>query len=445
MKKLVRKPTVAVIGGGYLGLSASWYLAKNGFDVSLYEAESEIGGLARTLTLSDGNVIERFYHHWFISDTHILDWINELGGRDNICWNESTVEVFYANRLFRLGNPIELLKFEALSFKGRIRLGLLAIYVRFIRDWRKLEFMSARDWLLSVCGAEVYHIIWEPLLRGKFGADADTVSAVWMWNKLKLRGGTRDRLGREMLGYYSGGFHKLTKLISDSLCDVGVKVHLNTKVDSVLISDSDVSISAGKKQKNFDYCLSTLPPSLNLEILEGNIESTFQEACEQSRYIGNRCVILELNCKLSSTYWTNVNDPNFPFVAIIDHANFDKRTKFEARSVLYLSKYLPSTDPLFSVPEDEYVDFCKLALKRVYPNFSDDMVIRSRAYSEKYSQPVVTKHYSKLKAALDATQANRFFARSMANIYPEDRGTNYAVKQGKELANRMFNENLSPR
>ena len=60
-----------------------------------------------------------------------------------------------------------------------------------------------------ICGTKGYQVVWEPLLKGKFGRYAEDVSAVWFWNKLKLRGGSRGEKGKEFLAYYKGGFASL--------------------------------------------------------------------------------------------------------------------------------------------------------------------------------------------------------------------------------------------
>ena len=77
-----------------------------------------------------------------------------------------------------------------------------------MRDWRKLESLTAAEWLRSMGGERVYRVVWEPLLRGKFGTLAEEIAAVWFWNKLKLRGGSRGKGGEEQLAYYNGGIRR---------------------------------------------------------------------------------------------------------------------------------------------------------------------------------------------------------------------------------------------
>ncbi len=199
---------VAVVGGGFTGLGAAWELLKVGHRVTLIESDSRTGGLAGGFSVGDA-VLEKFYHHWFTSDTDVTSLIGELGLSDQLVSHQSRTGMYYAESIFKLSKPGDVLRFTPLPLIDRFRLGLLLPQARMLRDWRKLEHLTAREWLLSLCGPTVYRVVWEPLLRGKFGNLADEIGAVWIWNKLCLRGGSRDKSGNEVLLYFKGGFAAL--------------------------------------------------------------------------------------------------------------------------------------------------------------------------------------------------------------------------------------------
>ena len=200
------KDGVVIIGGGFAGLSAAWELSRRGIAVTMVEADSILGGLAGGYDVG-GEILEKFYHHWFTNDVDVLRLVKDLGLENRLVPHESRTGLYYANNFFQLSKPSDLLKFTALSFYGRIRLGLMTVLPRLTRDWRKLEAITARDWLIKLGGKEVYKVVWEPLLRGKFGRYADKVAAVWFWNKLVARGGSRGKSGAEVLIYFRGGIH----------------------------------------------------------------------------------------------------------------------------------------------------------------------------------------------------------------------------------------------
>jgi protoporphyrinogen oxidase len=234
-----------IIGAGFCGLTAAYELAKHGIRVTVLEQELAIGGLAGSFIVN-GIHLEKFYHHWFTSDRYIIGLIHELGLSDQIVLRSTRTGMFYANTMFRLSSPLDVLKFDPLPLIDRIRLGLLALRVRGIRDWRKLENLSAARWLRETTGEKVYKVVWEPLLRGKFGVYAEDVSAVWFWSKLKLRGGSRSKGGGEQLAYYHGGFAALADRIAENIRLHGGTVRTGVAITELATSEMRcVGIFAG--------------------------------------------------------------------------------------------------------------------------------------------------------------------------------------------------------
>ena len=190
---------ITIVGAGFTGLTLGIYLIKKNYRVKILESSSEIGGLASTFKLEKGQELEKFYHHWFNNDIHILNLIKELNLEENIKVNFSKTGLYYANNFFKLSSPLDLLRFKPLNLIQRIRLGLLALRVKFISNWMLLEKKSAEDWLIELGGKRVFEIVWKPLLEGKFGSYSKEISAVWFWNKLKFIGGSRGEKAKEEL------------------------------------------------------------------------------------------------------------------------------------------------------------------------------------------------------------------------------------------------------
>ena len=151
------------------------------------------------------------------------------------------------------------------------------------------------------------------------------------------------------------------------------------------------------------------------------------------RYLANVCVVLELDRSLSDIYWLNVNDPGFPFVGVIEHTNFEPASTYAGRHIVYLSRYLPEGDALWRMPDEEAVAFTLAHLRRMFPDLTDDRVLAAHVWRARYAQPVVERGYRRLIPATRTPVTNLFLA-TMAQIYPEDRGTNYAIRQGREIA-----------
>jgi protoporphyrinogen oxidase len=437
---------IVIIGGGYTGLTAAYELSKKYKNVTIIEKEQELGGLARSFNVGNNSQqLERFYHHWFKSDTYMMDLIEELGLLENIIWSETNTGMYYASNFYKLSSPFDLLRFTAISFINRIRLGYLTLRVRHIKNWKSLEGLTTEEWLIKIAGNEVYKVVWEPLLVGKFGIYKDKVSAVWIWNKLKLRGGSRDKKGAEELAYYKGGFVALTNALEAAVKYQGVKIikkkavrsieHNNNTIVGIITDDGD-SIKCGKVISTLSLPLLTKIYDNSSFLLNSDTEY-YRNQISSIEYIGNICLVLILNKSLSNTYWTNVNDPDFPFVALIEHTNFEPIETYAGKHVVYLSKYLPVTDELYSMSKDELLEFSLPYIKRMFKNFEDKWIDEFYLWREPYSQPIVTCNYSK-KIPSYKSPISGLYVSCMAQIYPEDRGTNYAVMQGRKVANLII-------
>ena len=229
-----KKTKVCVIGAGFTGLTAAYQLSKHPqYQISIYDKDKQLGGLAASFKVG-GNQLDKFYHHWFSNDQYALQLVEELGLSQFLIKKNSNTGMYYANRHYRLSTPLDLLKFSALSLIDRVRLGVFTLYVRRIRNWTTLESLTAYEWLHKICGEKIFNVVWKPLLDGKFGSFADKVSAVWMWNKLKLRGSSRDNSGSEHLCYLRGGFQRITKALKDQIINTGGEVYTGCNVTKVV-------------------------------------------------------------------------------------------------------------------------------------------------------------------------------------------------------------------
>jgi protoporphyrinogen oxidase len=426
-----------VIGAGFTGLAAAYELACEGVKVRVFEAADDVGGLASTFDLGSNQRLEKFYHHWFSSDSAVLDLLREIGVGDGIDFRSSRTGLYHANSLFRLASPLDLLRFTPLPFLSRVRTGLMAVRARRITDWRSLEGLSAQEWIIRHAGKRSFEVIWGPLLQGKFGAEAPEISAVWFWNKLKLRGSSRDKMGGEQLVYFRGGFSAALAALRSELKRRGVEIQLNSRVRRVLVRDGVVrGVELDGRREESDLVLATLPLPQFLEIAP-DLPASYRSPAAQIRFLGNVCLILRLRQSLSDTYWLNVADPSFPFVAVIEHTNFDDLANYGGQHIAYLSKYMSTSDALFSINADEFLAYSLPYLQRIFPRFSRDWIIAHHVWRAHYSQPVITKHYSRFIPAHQTPIKNLWLA-TMAQVYPEDRGTNYAVQHGREVARRML-------
>ena len=427
-----------IVGGGFTGLAAAHILAKRGRKVRVLEATDTPGGLAGTFEFSDGVRLEKFYHHWFNNDVYVPELVRELGHCRDIVTMPSSIGMYYNGKLWRLSSPLDLLRFTALPLIDRLRLGILVFQVRRVKDWKTIEHMSIREWLEPIVGENVYRVVWEPLIAAKFSIYADIISAVWFWKKLVLRGGSRGKGGREELAYFTGGFGRLAELMVGAIRSHGGEVGFDQPVTGLRVQGSEVwAVKTPFGDVAGEQFLFTPAFPIIADIFSGSADPAWIARLRRVRYLGNMCLVLRLSRSLSDTYWLNVNDPGFPFVAVIEHTNFDSPVHYKGSHIVFLSRYLAVEDPVWNYSGEEYLNFAVEHLQRMFPEMERSWVLDYRVWRAEYAQPVTERDFSDYLPGYETPYVNAFIS-TMAQIYPEDRGTNYAIREGRSAAERML-------
>lgn len=430
-----------IIGAGFSGLTLGLKLAEAGKSVIIIEGEQSVGGLASDFYLSNGKRLERFYHHWFRHDTDITRLISDLGLLKDVKEYPSNTGMYFNKKVWNLSSPVDLLRFEAISLFDRIRLGIAILLVRRVKNWEKIESKSIREWLEPLCGSHVYQIVWEPLVTAKFSIFSEEVSAAWMWKKLVLRGSTRRKNGTESLLYIDGGFGKLAEAIAERITLLGGQIFCGEKVIGVRTSGNLVVEVLLESQKRYapKHVVFTGAPSELQKVMDENQFAEWSASLMSVDYLANICLVLLLDRSLSETYWLNVNDPGFPFVGVIEHTNLVSESQYGNLHVVYLSRYIAQDDPDYSLLDKQYFSNSVASLKQMFPDFSEQWIKEHYIWRTPFAQPITTKNYSQFMPQVKTPFIN-LYLNSMAQIYPEDRGTNYAVRNAVLLAKTLVQD-----
>ncbi len=431
---------VIIVGSGFTGLTAGLTLSSAGKKVLILESDYGPGGLGGTFRFSDGTEVEKFYHHWFNNDTHVNLVVEKLGMKDQIISLPSQTGIYYNKKIWQLSSPMDLLKFSPLSLFERFLLGILVFRVRLIKNWKKLEHLSIEEWLTKLCGKKVYNVVWRPLVNSKFSEYAPNVSAVWMWKKLVLRGGSRRKSGQEELSYFKGGFGRLARAMANKIKENGSTIVYNNKALKIHFKKNKITALETKKgvYKGNNFLFTGSLPETS-DILNNNLPQAEIKKLKRIQYLGNVCLVLQLTNSLSNTYWLNVNDSGFPFVGVIEHTNFDRSDNYKGKHIVYLSRYLSTSNPIWNYNNEDYFNYAIVHLKKMFPEFSQKWVVDYGIWRSAYAQPVTERNYSKLIPPEKLSFTNGYIS-TMAHIYPEDRGTNYAMRNGENIAKKIMRE-----
>ncbi len=423
---------IAIIGAGYSGMVAAYDLKKAGHVVTIFESAEYVGGLASGFKEPHWDwSVEKFYHHWFQSDSEMLGLIRELGLEDKVRFPRPFTVMLYKKKWYPFDSILNALRFPGLGFGlNKIRFGFVGLFLRLTNNWRALEKVTADEWMLKYAGRQVYEQMWKPLLVGKFGPFYKDVNMAWMWARIHAR--------TTRLGIFEGGFQKFADLFAENLRELGVEIKLNAQVNSIKQDQATGSLTVD--DESFDKILVTTSPNLMARLCP-DLPENYLKGLLDLKSMGAVVMTLALKHSLSKDgyYWFNVpKDEGYPFLALVEHTNFVPRENFGGDHIMYAGDYLELGHEYFSMSDDELLERFIPAFQKFNPEFSRDWVKKIWVHKTNYAQPVPLVNHSRNIPEIQTPIEGLYFA-SMSQVYPWDRGTNFAVEIGRKAARMMLN------
>jgi protoporphyrinogen oxidase len=432
---------VAIIGAGIGGMSAAYDLALSGNKVTIFEAADHVGGLAAGFKEPHWDwTVERFYHHWFHSDHHILGLIDELGWSDQVIFPRPVTVMYYQGKFYPFDSVTAALMYPGLGWGiNKIRFGLVGLYLKLTKNWRALEKTTVDNWMRKWAGDQVYGSMWEPLMIGKFGDRyAKVVNMAWLWARLHAR--------TTRLGTFEGGFQVFANKLAERLRQMSVKINLETRVGAIRLGENDKVIIDTDQEVNqaYDQVLATTSPGLLAHLAPG-LPSSYLKGLSSLESMGAVVMILSLKHQLSEEgyYWYNIpKSAGFPFLSLVEHTNFISPEHFGGDHILYVGDYLPQDHEYFELTQEELKARFLPHLIKFNPKFSPNWITKTWLFRTKYAQPVPLVNHSENIPDLRTPLGGLYFA-SMSQVYPWDRGTNFAVEIGRRAAKMMLDDQKS--
>ena len=435
---------VGIIGGGMAGLAAAYELTKQGHLAEVFEVAPFLGGQASTFEVHGGQ-LERGYHHLFISDTSITELIHELGLGDKLEWLQSSVGFYHGGKVWDFASPKDLLFFKPLPLLDRIRVGLWTFILQKTKSYHRFEDVTAAAWLTSHMGKKGYEVIWEPLLRGKFGDFHDKIGMTWIWNKVTLRVASRKGAGQvERLGYPMGSFGEVIAVLADRIIQQGGQLHTSSSVAKIVRTGDttttlDVQIGNGpSEQREYDAVIATTP-SYVFAKLAPQMPDEYAEKLEGINYLSAVLMVLVMDRPFTEKYWMNIADPDMPFVALIEHTNIINKELYGGKHILYISNYPSRESDMYKMSPDNLMDLFVPHLQKINPDFDRSWVLEYHHHKLDGAQPIVGINYGD-GIPDHRTPLKGLYLANTTQIYPEDRGTNYSVRMGVKVAQMVLDD-----
>jgi protoporphyrinogen oxidase len=438
-----QKKSIAIVGGGMTGIAAALRLANSGrFSVSLFEKRDRLGGLSDSYQWHDV-VWDRFYHVILSTDTRLVDFVKMLGLERDLFWQDTRTGFYGRGKLVSMSTTLDFVRFPFMSPWQKFRMGLGILYSMRIKDPSRLDRLYVRAWLTRVFGRRVYESIWEPLLRSKLGSAREKTSAAFIWATITRLYGTRQgKDKKEKMGHVKGGYRSILAAAERLLREDGVSIHTNEAV-TALETDGTIkslpAIVAGQKKYSFDKILFTMDCPTILDIVSPLHAHPYWDAMKLVSYLGICCVMLILDRNLSTYYVINLLDKSLPFTGIIEATNVVSPTQVAGRHIIYLPKYAPAGDPIWSLTDDEVLDQFVGSLKRVFPDLRETHILHRVLFRERYVQPL--QELGALDRTLGhATPFSNVFIANTSMLTNTTLNNNAAISLAQKVTNEILSE-----
>jgi protoporphyrinogen oxidase len=387
-----------------------------------------LGGLANGFHVLKGKnfFLDKYYHHIFKSDLEIIESIQTAGLGADLSWRESRSAIFSNGALWSISKPHNLLTFSPLgNIWQRTLMTCNLLSLKLTPGWEHLDGVRCREFFERRLNLAGYRNLWKPLLQQKFGEHFDNIPASFLWGRIYPRSRSREK-GKESLGYLKGGFQRLFLAWSKELLARGAKMYTNNPLNEIAPGTPVTVTSQSQGVETFDKLIWTAPLD-RLSAAMREIPSDIRQKINSIKYIAVKCLVLVMKKRLGDYYWVNNIDPDVSFGAAIEHTNLVPPQWYGNNHVLYVVNYHEQASPTGEMGIKETIEEHLPSLKKAYPSFSRDNILRAYLFKDKHASPLYDLHYAGRIPPYSGWIENVDLC-GMAQVYPGDRNMNNCLR-----------------
>lgn len=366
---------VVVLGGGVAGLAAGYYLARDGWPVTVVERSAALGGLCGSFA-SHGFTLDHGPHKLYSVVPGILDEIRSILG-------DALIEHKKKNRIRLLGRyldyPLALGNLLPLLGPARsLRLGLGYGAAMAGGLLGRAEAASYEDYILQRFGRGVYELVFEPLARKVWGdprlLSADLARAripsggasELILRLLKLRENSAD-LDAPYFYYPRGGFGVWPEKLAEGIRAAGGRILASATPVAVEQQRGRVTAvrvdSAGAQAR---LACETLVSSIPIHALAGLLFPGDAEVEKEARALCLRDLALVFlvlrQDRLVDDHWIFFPEARYPFNRLFEQKAMSPELGPAGKTAVCCDLTCDEGDATWDAPDDTLVRRCLDAL-----------------------------------------------------------------------------------
>ena len=410
-----------IIGAGIGGLYAGYKLQNKFDEVLIIDKGNEVGGLARSVPYKD-SYIEKFYHYYGPETPFIFELLKELGLQDKITWSKVKRGSYIEDKFHPMEKPFDLLKFSKIPFFSRVKLGVMVLVTRHIINWKKIDHLTAKEFLLRMLDKKTYNVLWKPLFDLKFKEFQDQIPASFLWSRLKIQ--------TEKIAYIKGGLNDCINLLEKEFLTKNGKLLLKTEVCSIEHFDNKITgvrLSDGSLIEA-NYVLTTVPTPVLNKLCEFNGDE--KKLIEEKEWMGVVCAVLLMKRQFSDFMWLNLISKDVPFVGVIDYTLLNPDYKADGCNIVYVPDYVSTSHEHYNMKDDAFLEKVYFNLKKINSDFDETWVSKAFVFKAPYAQNIPFTKFGQRIVPIKSGIEN-LYINDWSQFYPWDRGLSNSIKIAK--------------
>jgi protoporphyrinogen oxidase len=423
---------VAVLGGGITGLACAYYARRAGLAPTVFEATQGAGVLSQRFASGDGE-LDCFHSGLSRRDLALCGLLAELGLLPRMVWREVATAVY-------LGGAVRAIQSTAfpplggLSRRERLRTQLAS---RICRGWfhaeADLQRRSGREWLVRYYGARVYERAWLPLLRLRFGENAEEIPASVVWRLLRELFVEQ----RDVQGHLLGGYAALCEKLRQSLADGGHPVRTATPVRGIQPEGAGVVVTTDAGIEPFAAAISTLAMPDLAKIAPAAVLSHLPRPALEQRGVVSVVALLRRSPGLP--YRVVDLEGELGFEQVIAADQLLPAASFGRLHPVYLVQHCSVDGERYRAGDGELASAGRAALARLCPQLGDADVESVRVFRAPHVDPVWRVGCAQRQMPLRVERSSLYLC-SAAQAYPREAGSETSIVLARESVRRLLRD-----